>query len=187
MEKKSLTEKLLEISRDTGVFKAQVVSVSDISFDESLRSYCEANVCGMYGKNHTCPPTVGDVSDLIRKAQSYGNALVFQTVCELEDSFDIEGMQTAAVRHSETAEAIKSHLKPVIGPFLQLGAGGCKVCDTCSKADDEPCRFPDRAVFSLEACGINVTNLAEISGMQYINGQNTVTYFGAFLFRGAPG
>ena len=35
---------------------------------------------------------------------------------------------------------------------------------------------------SLEAYGIHVSKLAETAGMKYINGQNTVTYFGAVLF-----
>jgi len=41
---------------------------------------------------------------------------------------------------------------------------------------------PDRAMPSLEAYGINVSLLAKTSGMKYINGANTVTYFGAVLF-----
>nr|WP_305142352.1 DUF2284 domain-containing protein [uncultured Acetatifactor sp.] len=44
-----------------------------------------------------------------------------------------------------------------------------------------PCRFPDMAISSLEAHGINVSRLAAECGMKYINGQNTVTYFGAVL------
>jgi hypothetical protein len=35
---------------------------------------------------------------------------------------------------------------------------------------------------SLEAYGVNVSKLAASAGMKYINGQNTVTYFGAVLF-----
>ncbi|MBM3710008.1 MAG: DUF2284 domain-containing protein, partial [Actinobacteria bacterium] len=35
---------------------------------------------------------------------------------------------------------------------------------------------------SLEAYCMNVSTLAELCNMKYINGQNTVTYFGAFLF-----
>jgi hypothetical protein len=35
---------------------------------------------------------------------------------------------------------------------------------------------------SLEAYGINVSELAKSAGMKYINGQDTVTYFGAVLF-----
>jgi hypothetical protein len=37
-------------------------------------------------------------------------------------------------------------------------------------------------VASLEAYGIFVAKLAEKAGMKYINGVNTVTYFGAVLF-----
>ena len=40
----------------------------------------------------------------------------------------------------------------------------------------------DRACASLEAYGVSVSQLAELSGMRYINGENTVTYFGAVLF-----
>jgi hypothetical protein len=35
---------------------------------------------------------------------------------------------------------------------------------------------------SLEAYGVNVSGLASVAGMKYINGQDTVTYFGAVLF-----
>ena len=64
---------------------------------------------------------------------------------------------------------------------LFLGAGGCRVCSRCAKQDDEPCRHPDLALSSLEAYGINVSVLAPQAGMKYINGVNTVTYFGAVL------
>ena len=35
---------------------------------------------------------------------------------------------------------------------------------------------------SLEAYGVNVSRMAQAAGMKYINGANTVTYFGAVLF-----
>ena len=65
---------------------------------------------------------------------------------------------------------------------LHLGSGGCGVCKVCGKVDGTPCRFTDLATASLEAYGINVSALAKAGGMKYINGQNTVTYFGAVLF-----
>ena len=48
--------------------------------------------------------------------------------------------------------------------------------------DGIPCRFPEKAIPSLEAYGINVSRLASAAEMKYINGQNTVTYFGMVLF-----
>jgi len=65
---------------------------------------------------------------------------------------------------------------------LHLTAGACGVCERCGKEDGIPCRFPDRATSSLEAYGIHVARLSESAGMKYINGVNTVTYFGAILF-----
>ena len=64
---------------------------------------------------------------------------------------------------------------------LLLGAGGCRICKTCSAVEEKPCRHPDLACPSLESYGIQVSELAQRCGMKYINGVNTVTYFGAIF------
>ena len=48
--------------------------------------------------------------------------------------------------------------------------------------DDQPCRFPDKAMPSLEAYGVNVYQTTKSTELKYINGQYTVTYFSALLF-----
>ena len=58
------------------------------------------------------------------------------------------------------------------------------MCERCAKLTDEPCRFPELAMSSLEAYGVNVSLLAPQAGMQYINGTGTVTYFGAVFLPG---
>jgi predicted metal-binding protein len=68
------------------------------------------------------------------------------------------------------------HLKE----YLLLGAGSCGACETC--AYPEPCRHPDKLHIPIEACGVNVVNLAKNTGFRYNNGPNTVTYFGLLLF-----
>ena len=65
------------------------------------------------------------------------------------------------------------------GESLCLSAGGCRLCERCAKLDDEPCRMPDKAMTSLEACGVDVYNTTKKTELKYINGQNTVTFFGA--------
>ena len=57
-------------------------------------------------------------------------------------------------------------------------------CPRCAKRDELPCRHPDEALSSLETYGVAVSQLAELAGMKYINGVNTVTYFGACFFNG---
>ena len=130
-----------------------------------------------------CPPDVGDIDTLMAEISEYDYALVYQTVSELEDSFDFEGMVEAKKASYALAQALRTSFEGLaVQKKLHLGSGGCGVCETCAKRVGEPCRFPSRAMPSLEAYGINVSALAKTAGMKYINGQDTVTYFGAVLF-----
>ena len=144
---------------------------------------CASNACGMYGKCWMCPPDVGDIDVLMGEVGKYDYALVYQTVTELEDSYDFEGMIAAKKRSYPLAQGLRKIFgDPQFAKVLHLGAGGCGVCNVCAKRTNEPCRFPEKAMPSLEAYGVNVSELAKASGMKYINGQDTVTYFGAVLF-----
>ena len=175
-------EALIKIACESGADHAAVIPVRDIQFNREFRDACEQNLCGKYGRCWTCPPDVGEIDELIEKVKLYKNALVFQTIGMLEDSFDIEGIGSAAKKHNDIIQIIDEKLIPVLKNAMKLGAGGCYICERCAKIDDEPCRDPQRATASLEAHGIAVSDLAETSGMKYINGQNTVTFFGGFLF-----
>lgn len=175
-------ENLIKTCIEAGAYKAYIISTDNIPFDEGLRNYCEANICGNYGKNYACPPSIGDSKELIDKAKKYRKALVFQTVNQIEDSFDYDGMKEAESKHSKTAYIINKDIKEQFDDYLQLTAGKCTVCKVCSLIEDKPCKFPEKAISSLEAYCMNVSVLAELCNMKYINGQNTVTYFGAFLF-----
>ena len=183
------SEQLTALCLENGAYKAAVIPVEEIPFRPELRAACEANACGAYGKNWMCPPLVGEIGALIERAKSYRYALVFQTVGQLEDSFDFEGMTAAGAAHNEVEARITVQVEPLLRPqgWLVLSAGGCPVCSECAAVQNEPCRFPERARASLEAYGIAVSELAALCGMKYINGANTVTYFGAYLFgQGAP-
>ncbi len=182
--KQSVLTELAIHTMALGAHKASVIPVEHIPFDPSLRQACAANTCGNYGRNWTCPPDVGPIEELIACAKGYRYALVFQTVSALEDSYDYEGMMAALRRHREVTDRITEAVREAIGDgdILQLSAGGCVICETCAKRLNQPCIHPDKALASLEAYGIYVSKLAELAGMNYINGKNTVTYFGAYLF-----
>jgi len=159
-----------------------VVDTAQIRFDPMFRELCQKNTCGFYGACWTCPPDAGTIEELMEQAKQHTHTLVFQTVHPLEDSFDIEGMHEASVKHNRLVQAVNSAARAEYPGCLVLGAGTCGVCARCTKPDGEPCRFPEKAVVSLEACGIDVAQLAKAAGLKYINGVNTVTYFGAVLF-----
>lgn len=175
------SDELVSLCLQHGASKAFLLDVAQIPFDAGLHEYCKMNACGGYGKNYACPPAVGEPEALIREARGYSKALVYQTINEIEDSYDFEGMQEAAQVHEAVSNRILAEIAREYQEYLELRAGGCKVCPECAIVEDDPCRHPMKKRASLEAYCINVSSLAEKCEMQYINGANTVTYFGAFL------
>ena len=178
-----INQQLIYLALRLGATKASVVRVADITFSAEFRQLCAMNSCGLYGKCWMCPPDIGEINQLMAKVQSFDYALVYQTIGQLEDSFDIEGMLSAGERHNYLVIKIAEH--SCAFPFsrsLNLGSGDCSICESCAKRDNQPCRFPKRAISSLEAYGVAVYELATLSGMKYISGTNTVTYFGALFF-----
>ena len=182
MENK-LFDTLIAVPLSLGAYKAGVIEAKEISLDRVFRDMCASNACGWYGKCHMCPPDVGDIDALMGEVKNYKHAFVYQTVTALEDSFDFEGMVDARKQIYKLAQEFRRVFAEFdVKDALHLGAGGCGVCETCAKRTNEPCRFPHLAMPSLEVYGVNVSGLAKAADMKYINGQDTVTYFGAVLF-----
>lgn len=166
-----------------GADRAAVIDAARIETDRAFRDMCAANACGMYGKCWMCPPDVGEIEELMAEVRRYDYALVYQLIGQLEDSFDVEGMAEA----KQALRRLSAQLRPLfdeakVSRVLHLSAGGCGVCRPCAKVRGEACVHPELAMGSLEAYGIHVSKLAAQAGMKYINGANTVTYFGAVLF-----
>ena len=158
------------------------IETARIRFDPIFREICASNKCGYYGACWTCPPDAGPLDELMARVRGYARALVFQTIYPLEDSFDIEGMHEASLRHNRLVQAVQAAAKASGEDCFVLGAGACGACNTCTKREGKPCRSPERAVVSLEACGVDVSQLAKLAELKYINGANTVTYFGVLLY-----
>ena len=176
-------DKIVQIALDCGAHKATIVTASQIITSPSFRDMCSSNACGMYGRCWMCPPDVGEIHTLINEVKRYPHGLWYQTVGDIEDSYDFEGMAEVKQRHFRIAQQIEDALcLHLSDDYLHLGAGGCGFCSICAKAEGLPCRFPDRARASLEAYGIDVYNTTKSTELLYINGLNTVTYFGIILF-----
>jgi len=172
-------EQILSLMEEAGIARFSPVSQEDILYDPAFRDICAQNGCGRYGTCYMCPPDVGPIDELIARAKQYPHAVLYQTVHKIEDSFDFEGMMEAKKAHSSCSMRLHELLPD---GCLHLGAGGCGVCSRCAKPDGLPCRFPDKALASLEAYGVNVYKTACRAGLKYTNGENTVTYFGIVLF-----
>lgn len=163
------------------IHEFQWIDPATVPFSADVRKMCEDNRCGMYGKCWTCPPSVGDWEVLRDKYRAFKEAYVFTTCHALEDSFDFEGMQAAGEAHKQLDEWLSAQLELYAGQYAHLGAGACTMCKKCTYPD-APCRFPQKARQSMEACGVDVVTLSRQCGIKYINGADTVTYFSMLLF-----
>lgn len=181
-----LDERLVGLTVSEGADKAVVIPQEQIVLSETFFDICRSNACGQFGRNHMCPPEVGDIHGLMDKVRSYPRAMVYQTISPLEDSYDWESMQAASKRHHQLGQRLRAVLSPLLPPdSLHLSCGGCGLCDTCAKIDDLPCHFPQDAMPSVESYGVDVYNTVKGTHLKYINGPNTVTFFGMICFHEA--
>lgn len=163
------------------IFQYKLTDTSAIPFSEEVVNMCKANRCGKYGTCWTCPPGVGTLSELEEKICSFKYAAVFTCKYDLEDSFDFEGMLKGQKKTKEVLTSVLADIRADSLCVMALGCEGCGLCEKCTYPDS-PCRFPEKAVPSVEACGINVVELAKKTGINYSNGPDTVTYFCMVLF-----
>ena len=176
-------EKIALAALESGAAKATVVDTDQIVLSAQFREICAGNQCGNYGRCWMCPPDIAPVEELMARVQRYPYALIYQSIGKLEDSFDIEGMTAAAGNHARLSQRIQSALEGLMEDnWMHLSCGGCHLCERCAKRDGEPCRKPREALTSLEAAGVDVYNSVKDTPLKYINGRNTVTYFGMVFF-----
>ncbi|MBE7010426.1 MAG: DUF2284 domain-containing protein [Ruminococcaceae bacterium] len=172
---------IIEYLTNPLVFQYKEILSEEIPFSKAVVDMCKANQCGKYGTCWTCPPGAGELEEIEAKIKSYKNALVFSCKYDLEDCFDFEGMTAGHHETRKVLDEIIQKLKKDNISFLALGCEGCNLCEKCTYPNS-PCRFPDKAIVSVEACGINVVELAKKIGINYNNGPQTVTYFCIILF-----
>ena len=177
----ALIQSMIDAALAQGAAKAAVIPAAEIVLSAEFRSICEGNGCGRYNRCWVCPPHAGEIGALMDQVRSYRHGLLYQAIGELEDSFDIEGMLDAGKRHAQLSQRIE-RCGALPAEHLHLTCGGCRLCERCAKVDDEPCRHPDRALSSMEAYGIDVYQTTKNTPLKYINGPDTVTFFGIVLF-----
>lgn len=164
-----------------GIYQHGVIKTTEIVFSNEVRKMCEDNVCRRYGKTWACPPAVGTVEECKNRCLKYDSALVFNARYELEDSFDFEGMTDGLKSFKSVSDRLGEYVSERLEDFLLLSNEGCLRCSECTYPD-KPCRFPNKLYPSIEGFGIFVNLIAQSANVNYINGSNTVTYFGALLF-----
>lgn len=175
-------EIIMNLCHDNGVDYVSTISTDQIPFSEALRINCSVNQCGNYNTSWMGPPAIGDICDLKKHVQKFRFGVVIQTVSQLEDSFDYEGMMAAKEHHQSVFRNIWTSFKKqkFQHRIMALDVGCCHICESCSYPD-EPCKNPDEALASVEAYGILVFEMLTNCGLKYNNGKDTVSYVGLIL------
>lgn len=173
-------EALEKLGKESGFTHIAPLDCSTIKLLPDVRQMCASNTCHRYGKNWCCPPGCGTLEECEEKVRKFTHGILVQTVGELEDSLDGEGMMETEAAHKEHFFAMEEALRSLYPGLLPIGAGSCTRCTTCTYPDN-PCRFPDKTFASMEAYGMLVTQVCQDNNLPYYYGSCTIAYTSCFL------
>lgn len=173
-------QSIIEKAKEIGFEEVGELNVAGLTTCDWVRSECEANKCKAYNNNWTCPPTCGTLEECGERMHGYSHGIIMQTVGHLESTFDAEGYMETEKNHRARIIEFNEYLHSVYPDALCLGAGGCRICAKCNFP--EPCRFPGKAVSSMEGYGLFVTQVCRDNNLKYYYGENTITYTACALF-----
>jgi len=162
------------------IYDYRWIETSQIDFSEKVRTVCEMNDCGMYGKRWVCPPAIGTVADVIQKLKNYPKAFVFSTVAELSDAFYFDASLKSRKMHEDVTYQVKEIFEKTYPDVFVLSTG-CLSCPSCTYPE-APCRHPDRAFSTIESHGIHIMQLAKKLAMDFDFGPQAVVYFSIIFY-----
>lgn len=175
-------ERLKEMALEAGFTHVSRLNVDGIELQDAVRDMCAANQCGQYGQNWSCPPACGSLDECRDRLKEYHDGILVQTVGELEDIFDYEGMVEIEARHKEQFLHLHDELLEICRQVLPIGVGCCTRCKTCTYPE-QPCRMPNKRISSMEAYGMIVMQVCKDNGMGYYYGSDKLAYTSCFLIK----
>lgn len=176
----SSTQDILQLALSCGFNHVGELNIAALEFMPEVRGMCADGRCQKYGTCWTCPPGCGTLEQAAAKASRYHRGVLLQTTAQLEDDFDIDAMQQAERDQKQSFLSFVEQLRQEYPDCLPMATGGCTLCPRCTYPD-APCRFPKKAIPSMEAYGLLVSKVCEKSGLPYYYGPHTLTYTSCVL------
>jgi predicted metal-binding protein len=173
--------KLTALAEACGFTNCAPLDISTLEFMQEVRDMCNPNQCDRYGKSWSCPPECPPLDVLQQRVLGYSGGFLVQTVGELEDSYDWEGIITIGLTHKANFGKMWEALEKQYSQVYAMGAGACMLCETCTYPD-EPCRHPERMSASMEASGLLVNKVCTDNNLGYNYGQDKIAFTACFLF-----
>lgn len=175
-------KELLALAEVMGFSHWGALNMEALHFMPEVRDMCAADKCRNYGRNWCCPPHCGSLEEMAARVKGFSRGILVQSTGLLEDEFDFETMAETEKEHKKRFLALAAALAERGIPCLPMGAGTCSICPECS-CPEAPCRFPDKAMPSMEACGLLVSQVCRDSGLGYYYGKKSITYTGCVLVK----
>jgi predicted metal-binding protein len=175
-------EALIKEAIASGFSQAGELNVAALVFMPEVRDMCSVDRCNHYGKNWRCPPACGSIEDAAEQAAQYSFGILVQTIGKMRDDFDYETIEATSGKHKNDFSHLIGDLRKRHDDILPMGAGTCTLCEACTYPD-APCRHPDESYPSMEAYGLWVSKVCELSGVPYNNGPQTITFTSCYLLK----
>ena len=111
VEQEGPYQELLALASEYGFDCAAPMDATKLEVLEDVRAACEKNLCGAYNKTWACPPAFGDLETSRAILKKYRRGLLVQSVQELEDDFDWEGIEALGKRHGENFGRLRERIR----------------------------------------------------------------------------
>ena len=163
-------EMLTARARGLGFPFARIVQTSEVVVEPWVRLKCRLG-CSRYGQSLCCPPFSPDEDKMREILSRYRQALL------------VQGAPPSTLFHEQLLALERALFLAGHSEALAFGAGPCPVCSACP--EEGPCRFPEKARPSLEACGVDVYETARRAGLSLHpvpHHEGYVKYVGLVLF-----
>lgn len=186
-------DKYLDFLYNAGVYKAEKIDAAGIITGAWTDYKCRYG-CDFYGKKNCCPPYTHSWKETQEIIDCYKYGILFN-VREGAGGGGEEtdgsgggfkgGICTPSERINVSELAVELSRQAFLDGYyksIAFGSGPCLICKEC---DLKHCRFPKKAVPSMEGCGIDVFATARLNGFEIdtVKEKNDIhNYFGLVLF-----
>ena len=121
-------KELIKLALNLGFADAAIINTDELVFVPNFRTLCEENLCGKYGVNYACPPDCGTVEQMRKKVLRWRQALVLQTMWDIDDPLDNAQIKPAKTQHNQLTRRL---IDTINEPGMMVGASGCRLCRPC--------------------------------------------------------
>lgn len=160
-------ERYLARIRELGGGKAQIIYPQSVKTAAWVVYKCQFG-CALYGKKHCCPPFSPTWKQTKEMLSEYSLGILFSSA-SMQGTSEIAGVLARELFLDGYYKAIA------------FGSGNCKLCKSCNM---NHCNFPNRAIPSMEACGMDVFATVRNNGMEIHTlrtKEETPQFFGLLL------